>query len=298
MGNKYLKKAALVRSRLWKLRIAMPEIKEFFQNKKEDETRATDIYKISEKKKKIIPWKWTALIAMILIFAGSIGSAFYFYNQYKKVTAGSSDEIKAMTERIEKFMDLPDETPTLATVTDKEKLKDQLFFSKAENGDKVLVYLEARKAVLFRPGNNHVIEVTSLTGNADALAAPVQSQEVAAVPAQESQSSAVEEQPKQVENQSAETAPAEKTKVSVYNGTTVKGLAAKIAGQLSGMSSVEVSDTTNAKGTYSKTIVIDVDGKNAELVKSIAQTLGGEVGQLPEGEKKPEVGVLIIGGKE
>jgi len=61
-------------------------------------------------------------------------------------------------------MELPkDEEPTIATVLDKEKLKDQLFFAKAENGDKVIIYSKNQKAILYRPSINKIIDVAPIS---------------------------------------------------------------------------------------------------------------------------------------
>ena len=67
---------------------------------------------------------------------------------------------------VSKLMVLPtDETPTMATVSDPEKLKNQAFFVNAKVGDKVLIYTKARKAILFSPSQNKIIEVSPLNVN-------------------------------------------------------------------------------------------------------------------------------------
>jgi len=107
------------------------------------------------------------IIFVIILFIGAAGAAGYFYKQYNDIKNNpnkiSTDEIDSITSAISKFMDLPTgETPTLATVTDKEKLKDQDFFKNSENGDKILIYANAKKAVLYRPSIGKVIEVAPL----------------------------------------------------------------------------------------------------------------------------------------
>ena len=66
-----------------------------------------------------------------------------------------ADDLKA---KVGQLVDLPDEEPTVATVSDISKLKGQAFFEKAQNGDKVLIFANAQRAVLYRPSTNKVIE--------------------------------------------------------------------------------------------------------------------------------------------
>ncbi|MFA6095289.1 MAG: hypothetical protein WC767_00370 [Candidatus Paceibacterota bacterium] len=54
------------------------------------------------------------------------------------------------------------EVPTLATISDPEALKSQPFFANAKVGDIVLVYEVAKKAVLWRPSEKKLIEVSSV----------------------------------------------------------------------------------------------------------------------------------------
>jgi hypothetical protein len=63
-------------------------------------------------------------------------------------------------------MELPvGETPTVATISDKEKLKDQPFFKMAENGDILFAYTTAMQAILYRPSTNKIINVAPITIN-------------------------------------------------------------------------------------------------------------------------------------
>jgi hypothetical protein len=68
-----------------------------------------------------------------------------------------------LVSQVSKLTDLPQgETPTIATVTDAAKLKNQDFFVNAENGDKLLIYTKAKKAYLYRPSTNKVINIAPI----------------------------------------------------------------------------------------------------------------------------------------
>lgn len=104
---------------------------------------------------------------LALITIASLAGAIYFYFQYqqtqltlKNPTLAAQQEAAATVTAVGKLIDLPkSEQPTIATVSDITKLKDQPFFSKAQNGDKVLIYTQAKEAILYRPIDNKIISV-------------------------------------------------------------------------------------------------------------------------------------------
>ncbi|MDB5163918.1 MAG: hypothetical protein JWS12_536 [Candidatus Saccharibacteria bacterium] len=67
-------------------------------------------------------------------------------------------EADALKAKVGQLVDLPAEEPTIAAVSDVTKLQGQAFFAKAQNGDKVLIFPNAARAVLYRPSTNKVIE--------------------------------------------------------------------------------------------------------------------------------------------
>ena len=123
------------------------------------------------KHKKKSPIKFLAVISVLLIAAAGYVGAYYYYNQYKATKVvldnpevASQNEVKEITEKLGKIYELPaDEEPSVATVLDVEKLKDQPFFSKAANGDKVVIYTKSQIAILFRVNDNKVINVSPLS---------------------------------------------------------------------------------------------------------------------------------------
>lgn len=75
-----------------------------------------------------------------------------------------SDEL---INRVSALRDLPkNETPTIASVSDVSAAKKQsAFFNNAQNGDRVLMYVKAGQAILYRPSTNKIILVAPLTFN-------------------------------------------------------------------------------------------------------------------------------------
>ena len=110
--------------------------------------------------------KYSKLVIVLVILV-LIGAAIYFYLQYQKTNnllqnpnQASQEETKNLISQVGKLIQLPaNENPTIATVSDITKLSDQQFFKNAVNGDKVLIYSQAQKAILYRPRINKIIEV-------------------------------------------------------------------------------------------------------------------------------------------
>jgi len=75
----------------------------------------------------------------------------------------NQQQIEDLVGSVGRLIDLPTtETPTVATVNNLEALKGQEFFARAELGDKVLIYPVAKKAILYSPTKNKIIEVAPL----------------------------------------------------------------------------------------------------------------------------------------
>jgi hypothetical protein len=121
-----------------------------------------------------IPHRMVWILAVIALL-GIAGSA-YFYAQYQDIKNNpgkvGQEEVQKLVNQVSKLIVLPtDELPTVATVTDPDQLKSQPFFAHAAKGDKVLIYTNAKKAVLFDPAQNKIIEVAPINIGSSAPAA-------------------------------------------------------------------------------------------------------------------------------
>lgn len=119
--------------------------------------------------------KYIAILFAIILIATGAGGTYYFYKKYddtKKLLADPNSLVQKeearVVENLGKLIDLPtEEKPTVATVLDKEKLKDQPFFAKAENGDRLIVYTQNKKAILYRENINKIVEFAQLVLEAE-----------------------------------------------------------------------------------------------------------------------------------
>ncbi|MFA5828850.1 MAG: LytR C-terminal domain-containing protein [Candidatus Shapirobacteria bacterium] len=222
---------------------------------------------------KIVPL--VAKIIGILVFIGSIVGMVYFYNKSKNVEIQNPGEIEEMVKTLSVFMELPDEIPTLATVTDTTKLESETFFKNAQNGDKVLIFPNSTKAILYRPSTKKVIEVSSVMVSGSQPAAP---------------------QP--TISPTSLTSSSNLT-IALYNGTEEAGLAKSLDKDIfSKTQNYKVTIIADAqKNSYEDTLVIDISGKNQEIAQALAQSLSAVLGPLPLGEQKPDTDILIIIGK-
>jgi hypothetical protein len=112
-------------------------------------------------KTKIIIRSLFVIILFLLVFIGWK----YFYPDKGKVNmldVAERERVEVLA-KVGAHIVLPkDEVPTLATVSDPEQLKKYPFFSNAEKGDKVLIYSLAKKAILYRPTGDKIVEIAPI----------------------------------------------------------------------------------------------------------------------------------------
>ncbi len=242
--------------------------------------------------KKFFTKKIVLVLAALVLVAAAVVPSIYYYGQYaamrKEVAAQTKPEDpKALIARVAKHILLPGgEVPTVMTVTDKEKLSGQAFFANAKNGDKVLIYEKAKKAFLYDPVADIIIEVGPIV-----LAATT-----SGTLATGGSTPGPSATPGQTATQSATLTPAPRLYTfAVLNATQTKGLAETYAANLiSKVPGARVVSRGNAKGNYTTSLLVDVAGTHKADASALAQILGLEVSPLPAGESTPSADFLII----
>ena len=130
-----------------------------------------------------VPKKQGSLRKYLYIVLGlgvvaTIGAGVWKFQLFQKNLVSSTPDSQAsaaqqnkeaadLVAQVGKLIQLPQgEVPTIATVSDPANLIDQDFFKQAKIGDKVLIYIEAKKAYLYRPSAHLLIEVAPITPEA------------------------------------------------------------------------------------------------------------------------------------
>ena len=220
------------------------------------------------------------LISVIALVAVAI---YYFFFRGSAELRAARKDFDITTQAVGKLMELPDEVPVLATVTDLEKLKGQPFFDEAQNGDKVLVFNVARKVVLYRPSTKKIVNFSNLNPSDLKLDAqpPVQAAPVTTpTPASDESSKPVT--------------------IAIYNGTAIAGLTQKVQQKIQAATvSAEVISRGNAGQTnYEKTLIIPLTPAGETQAPAIVELLGGKLSTVPEGETTVVADILIIAGAD
>ncbi|KKS95726.1 MAG: hypothetical protein UV73_C0014G0003 [Candidatus Gottesmanbacteria bacterium GW2011_GWA2_43_14] len=203
----------------------------------------------------------TVIIVSILLVLISLPSLFFFmkFREAEKVLndLDSGGEAKIIA-KVGSLIELPKgEYPTVATVTDKTKLANLAFFSNAKNGDIVLAYQTAKKAILYDPKINKIIEVANFSRNTP-TPTPAAEDNITFAP----------------------------VSLLLLNGTKTAGLTLKYETELrQKIATVSVIARQDArKNDYPKTLLIDLDEDQSEIAQKLGKDLGIPLSLLPLGE--------------
>lgn len=253
-----------------------------------DSTETRKITRTGPGKGRLMLYLLRSLVVISIL--GLSGTSFYYYQQYRKIKispeVAAQSENKQIVDKISVFMVLPEgEEPTIATVSDRKKLSEKDFFKKSENGDKILIYAEAKKAILYRPSLNKVIEVAPLL-----------------MDQKKTEESMIKEKEKNNKEDNKEVVTVgrtEKLNVSIKNGTQTAGLAAEAETKLISIDGINIYEKSNTiKDDYKETLVIDLSEENDQLTAEIATAVEGRISTLPEDESVSEdVDILVIIGE-
>ncbi len=101
---------------------------------------------------------------VILALCCSLAANAVLYYQYRHAVDINPDtQAQVIIEKLKQTTSLPDEKPSVLTVFDKDKLTNPAYANLAQDGDLILIFQEAAKAVVYRPQEDKLVDIVSLT---------------------------------------------------------------------------------------------------------------------------------------
>ncbi len=243
----------------------------------------SSLEKSTIKKRFYLSKSFLGIFAVLIAFVSFVFGVYYFYKYQelrKNPNIEAQREAKKLAEKVSELMELPeDEIPTVAVVTDVEKLKGQPFFAKAKNEDRLLLYVKSQIAILYRPSTNKIINVLPFVNNNISV---------------NNNDINNKDSLQNVEEEQINKTP----KIAYYNGAGISGLAAQTEELVKrSYPNYETAVLRNAtKQDYTNILVVDITGKYKKEAEELAKLFNTEVSDLPEGEIKPDSDILIIVG--
>jgi hypothetical protein len=234
-------------------------------------------------KKKFSLLKLIRAIVIVVLVGGIAGLGYLYYQTRQELKFLSSPtgqeelakrEVTQVVEALGKLAILPTEEPVVATITDNAALASQsAFYNNSVNGDKLVVYPEAKQAFIYSPSRNKIVNVGPLLIDD----APVG------------------------DNAQGTTEPvsAEPISIEVRNGSTTTGKATAASNDLKALASnVVIAQVTNAINTnYQGNVVVAVNPEMAQVATQVANEIGAQVATaLPTGESSTQADILVIIG--
>ena len=118
-------------------------------------------------------------VLLLMVGIAITGVAVYSsYELYKIKSPGyaqrlAEEQTAGIISAVGRLIELPDDAPQIATVSDVNKLKEgQAFFAKAHNGDYILIF--QTEAILYRPSARKIINVASVNREQPKITPPIQ----------------------------------------------------------------------------------------------------------------------------
>lgn len=109
--------------------------------------------------------RWLVIVAIIVLVVVAM-AAIFFAGQFFATQSNSKTADDATRERIlskvENLYMLPEGTPTVALVQNKDQLSGQTFYDKVENGDYLVIYDQAKLALVYRETANKLVNVAPI----------------------------------------------------------------------------------------------------------------------------------------
>lgn len=110
-------------------------------------------------------------MVLLSLLVVAIASNIFLYVKYRQAQNNNPEiQTNRIVKEIRQMTTLPDETPSVVTVVDKDKLSNPALAKGAENGDKILMFPNEGKVIVYRPSTHKLINIFNLSTTAQPAA--------------------------------------------------------------------------------------------------------------------------------
>lgn len=128
-----------------------------------------ETFQTPKRKSKVSFGKVFLVLILLALVAGISALGYLYYQTRQELKFLSSpegqqqlaqQETSQIVAMVAKHIELPNGEPVIATITDATALAAQsAFYKNAQNGDKLLVFQEAKQAFIYSPSKNKLVNV-------------------------------------------------------------------------------------------------------------------------------------------
>ena len=118
-----------------------------------------------------VPVMALAAVVVVGVLVGGVFGVKYIVDNFLHKKDDSA-QVLSEVKQIFPYL-LPSEMPTVATVTDVNKLAGQEFFRNAQNGDRVLVFSVAHIAIVYRHSQRSIVNFGPISAQTTATPVPL-----------------------------------------------------------------------------------------------------------------------------
>ncbi|MBD3238486.1 MAG: hypothetical protein GF332_02515 [Candidatus Moranbacteria bacterium] len=279
--------------------------------------RKSNTKDIDQAKKSLKPLIIILQVLFVVVFIGSVVALIWFVRSYKQAAAEIEQlkspegrkavelqEVDRVLEQVKRHLIIPDEKPAMALIEDADNLATkEAFYQGAKNGDRILIFAKAKKAVIYRPDQDKIVNVGPIEIEDKAKnkinTSPTENQTNNNQENEQDQDSGQTQEPEDRQEESQ--AIPQETKIEVRNGTNYPGSAQTLSQRLQVQEGYNVIDWGDAvRKNYNQNVIIDLtQGKKSKLLNDLRQKLNARVIiELPADEKASRADFLIIIGQE
>lgn len=102
-------------------------------------------------------------LVLTLVLLGAIAASVILFLKYREAVDKNPENIERRTvEQVTKIVEVPTEKPSVLTVLSANKLTNKELAARAADGDRLLVYAENKRIVIFRPSTGKIVDMLTI----------------------------------------------------------------------------------------------------------------------------------------